>query len=92
MIIFFCWVAWLWLLILTFPDLFQRDASGRAKAAWDVFVIVLPFLGALRQLRPPGRHEQRRRRRGRDQAGQAAARQRCDHAAGFDQLKAKALA
>ena len=47
MIIFFCWIAWIWLLILIFSDLFRRDVSGWAKAAWVVFLIVLPFLGAL---------------------------------------------
>jgi general stress protein CsbA len=47
MIIFFCWVAWIWLLIMIFSDLFRRDLSGWAKAAWVVFLIVLPFLGAL---------------------------------------------
>jgi general stress protein CsbA len=47
MIIFFCWVAWIWILILIFSDLFRRDVSGWAKAAWVVFLIVLPFLGAL---------------------------------------------
>ncbi len=47
MIIFFCWVAWIWLLIMIFSDLFRRDESGWAKAAWVVFLIILPFLGAL---------------------------------------------
>ena len=47
MIIFFCWVAWIWLLILCFSDLFRRDISGWAKAAWVVFLIILPFLGVL---------------------------------------------
>ena len=47
MIIFFCWVAWIWLLILIFSDVFRRDISGWAKAAWIVFVLVLPFLGVL---------------------------------------------
>ena len=47
MIIFFCWVAWIWMLMLIFSDLFRRDVSGWAKAAWVVFLIVLPFLGAL---------------------------------------------
>jgi general stress protein CsbA len=47
MIIFFCWVAWIWMLILIFSDLFRRDLSGWAKAAWVIFLIVLPFLGAL---------------------------------------------
>jgi general stress protein CsbA len=47
MIIFFCWVAWIWMLILIFSDLFRRDMSGWGKAAWIVFLIVVPFLGAL---------------------------------------------
>jgi general stress protein CsbA len=46
MIIFFCWVAWIWMLILIFSDLFRRDTSGWAKAAWFIFLIVVPFLGA----------------------------------------------
>lgn len=31
MIIFFCWVAWIWLLIPIFSDLFRRDVSGWAR-------------------------------------------------------------
>jgi hypothetical protein len=48
MILFFCWVAWIWIVITVFVDLFRRhDISGWGKAAWIVFVIVLPFLGVL---------------------------------------------
>jgi putative oligomerization/nucleic acid binding protein/phospholipase D-like protein len=47
MIIFFCWVAWIWLLVLILSDVFRRDISGWAKAAWVVVLIVLPFLGTL---------------------------------------------
>ena len=48
MIIFFCWVAWIWVLIVIIGDLFRRhDASGWKKAAWLVFMIILPFLGVL---------------------------------------------
>jgi hypothetical protein len=48
MIIFFLWVAWIWILILILSDVFRRrDLSGCGKAAWTVFVIVLPFLGVL---------------------------------------------
>jgi len=47
MILFFCWVAWIWLLVVIVSDLFRRDVSGWAKAAWLVFLIVLPFLGVL---------------------------------------------
>ena len=47
MILFFCWVAWIWLLIVIISDLFRRDESGWMKALWLVFLIALPFLGAL---------------------------------------------
>jgi Phospholipase_D-nuclease N-terminal/Short C-terminal domain len=48
MIIFFCWVVWIWMMVIILSDVFRRrDISGWAKAAWTVFLIVLPFLGAL---------------------------------------------
>ena len=47
MIIFFCWVAWIWLLIVIFGDLFRRDMSGFGKAAWIAALIVFPFVGTL---------------------------------------------
>jgi hypothetical protein len=48
MIIFFCWVAWIWLLIVIFTDIFRRhDIGGWHKAIWIVFLIILPFLGVL---------------------------------------------
>jgi hypothetical protein len=48
MIIFFCWVIWIWIVITVLGDLFRRhDIGGWGKAAWVVFVIVLPFLGVL---------------------------------------------
>jgi hypothetical protein len=48
MIIFFCWVVWIWMMIAILSDVFRRsDLSGGAKAAWTVFLIVLPFIGAL---------------------------------------------
>ena len=44
----FLFVIWFWLLITIFADIFRRhDISGLAKAAWIIFVIVLPFLGIL---------------------------------------------
>ena len=46
MIIFFLWILWIWLLFTVFADIFRRhDLSGWGKAAWIVFVILLPFLG-----------------------------------------------
>ena len=48
MIIFFAWVVWIWMMITILGDVFRRrDLSGWGKAAWTVFLIVLPFLGAL---------------------------------------------
>jgi Phospholipase_D-nuclease N-terminal/Short C-terminal domain len=48
MILFFAWVAWIWIAITVFVDLFRReDIGGWGKAAWVVAVIVLPFLGVL---------------------------------------------
>ena len=48
MIVFFAWVIWIWIAITVLIDLFRRhDIGGWHKAAWVVFVIVLPFLGVL---------------------------------------------
>ena len=48
MLVFFAWVIWFWLLITVFGDVFRRtDLSGWGKAAWIVFVIVLPYIGVL---------------------------------------------
>ena len=47
-LIFFAWVVWIWIAVTVLVDVFRRrDLSGFAKAAWVVFVIVLPFLGVL---------------------------------------------
>ena len=63
MIIFFCWVAWIWILILIFSDLFRRDISGWGKAAWVVALIILPFLGSLIYLIAEGKSMTERRMR-----------------------------
>jgi hypothetical protein len=48
MIIFFTWVVWIWMMIIILSDVFRRrDLSGWGKAAWTIFLIILPFLGAL---------------------------------------------
>ena len=48
MVLFFAWVAWIWIAITIFSDVFRRhDIGGWTKAAWVAFVIVTPFLGAL---------------------------------------------
>jgi hypothetical protein len=51
MILFFAWVIWIWMMIAILSDVFRRhDLSGLGKAAWTVFLIVLPFVGALTYL------------------------------------------
>ncbi|MEV4147760.1 PLDc N-terminal domain-containing protein [Amycolatopsis sp. NPDC049691] len=63
MLVFFCWIAWFWLLFVAFGDLFRRaDLSGWAKAGWTVLLIVLPFLGVLLYLITQGRHIVERQR------------------------------
>ncbi len=48
MVLFFAWIAWIWIAITIFTDIFRRhDIGGWHKAAWIVFVILLPFLGIL---------------------------------------------
>jgi uncharacterized membrane protein YcjF (UPF0283 family) len=48
MLIFFCFVIWIWTVFACIGDLFRRqDVSGWGKAAWLVFMIVAPFLGVL---------------------------------------------
>ncbi|MEU5262282.1 SHOCT domain-containing protein [Amycolatopsis sp. NPDC021455] len=74
MLVFFCWIAWFWLLFLAFGDLYRRsDVSGWAKAGWTVLVIVLPLLGVLLYFGTQGRHLVERER-----AREAAARHRFD--------------
>ncbi|MGW1893193.1 SHOCT domain-containing protein [Streptomyces sp. NPDC002004] len=44
----FLWVLWIFLLFRIVFDIFRDDSmSGWAKAAWLLFVILLPFLGVL---------------------------------------------
>jgi hypothetical protein len=50
-LIFFAWIAWIWMLVVILTDVFRRrDIGGWAKAAWCVFLIVLPFFGVLTYL------------------------------------------
>ncbi|MFH9619286.1 SHOCT domain-containing protein [Streptomyces pratensis] len=42
----FLWVLWFFLLFKVVTDIFQdHSLSGWAKAAWVIFVIVLPYVG-----------------------------------------------
>jgi hypothetical protein len=72
MILFFAWVAWIWIVITVFIDLFRRDdIGGWGKAGWVVFVIVLPFLGVLVYL--IAQHEGMRERSVREARSEQAA-------------------
>lgn len=52
---FFAWFFWfylavtcIWIFITVFIDLFRDDSlSGVAKAVWVLFLVFLPFLGAV---------------------------------------------
>ena len=48
MLWFFLLIAWIWLLISIITDIFRSDdLSGWTKALWTLFVIIVPWLGAL---------------------------------------------
>jgi hypothetical protein len=43
---FFLFFIWIWLLFMVFADIFRdHTMSGWGKAAWVIFVIIVPFLG-----------------------------------------------
>ena len=82
MIVFFAWVIWFWILITILADLFSRhDISGWGKAAWTIFVIILPFLGVLIYLITQGKHMAERRNKA-IEANEAAVDQRIRSVAG----------
>jgi predicted PurR-regulated permease PerM len=50
-LIVFAWVIFIWIAVTVFVDLFRRrDISGWAKAAWVIFVVVIPWVGVLAYL------------------------------------------
>ena len=62
MLIFFFWVMWFWCLIIVLSDVFSRhDMSGWGKAAWTLFVIIIPLLGVLAYLIADGKGMAERR-------------------------------
>ena len=47
-LIVFAWLIFIWIAITVLIDVFRRhDISGWAKAAWVVFVVILPWIGVL---------------------------------------------
>jgi hypothetical protein len=50
-LIVFAWFLFIWIAVVVFGDLFRRrDISGWGKAAWVVFIVILPWIGALAYL------------------------------------------
>ena len=55
--------AWIWLLVMIVGDLFRdHELSGWAKAAWVLFLVIVPWLGALVYLIARGRSMNERAR------------------------------
>jgi predicted PurR-regulated permease PerM len=47
-LIIFAWLIFIWIAITVLIDVFRRhDISGWAKAAWVIFVVILPWIGVL---------------------------------------------
>jgi hypothetical protein len=47
-LIIFAWILFIWVAIVVFGDLFRRrDVSGWGKAAWVIFIVLLPWIGVL---------------------------------------------
>jgi Short C-terminal domain/Phospholipase_D-nuclease N-terminal len=50
-LIIFAWVIFIWIAITVLIDVFRRnDISGWGKAAWVIFVVILPWIGVLAYL------------------------------------------
>jgi uncharacterized membrane protein len=48
MVVMFFWVMAIWLFIALISDVIRRDdITGAKKAIWMVFMVLLPFIGAL---------------------------------------------
>jgi Short C-terminal domain/Phospholipase_D-nuclease N-terminal len=61
---FFLWVLWFWLLFVVITDIFRSDdLNGWAKAAWTIFVIIIPLIGILTYLIVRGHSMQDRQAR-----------------------------
>ena len=72
MLWFFLFVAWIWLLIIVFGDIFRsHDLSGWGKALWAIFVVLVPWLGVLVYLIARGGKMQDRAARQAQQQDQA---------------------
>jgi hypothetical protein len=65
MLVFFLWVMWFWTLFIVLSDVFSRtDIGGWAKAAWTLFLLIIPIVGVLVYLIAEGKEMAERRAQG----------------------------
>jgi signal transduction histidine kinase len=57
----FIWILWIFLLIRILMDIFRSDdLGGWGKAAWVIFIILIPFIGVLVYIIARGHSMQKR--------------------------------
>ena len=62
MLWFFLFIAWIWLVVSVFIDIFRSDdLSGWGKAGWSIVVLAVPLIGVLIYLIVRGDKMQQRR-------------------------------
>jgi hypothetical protein len=50
-------LIWIWMIIAIMTDIFRdRDLSGMQKAMWTLFIVIIPWLGALVYIFARGDH------------------------------------
>jgi type VI protein secretion system component VasK len=82
MLWFFLWILWIWLVVWILMDVFRSDdMGGWAKAAWTIFIIIIPLFGVLVYLIVRG-HSMRDRQMREAQAANQAFDARIREAAG----------
>ena len=90
MLVFFLWIMWFFLLFRVIGDIFRSDdLSGWGKAAWLIFVLVVPFLGVFVYVIARGDAMGRRdvaRAQAQDQAFQSYVRDAAGTGGSVDQL------
>ena len=89
-LVFFLWIMWFFLLFKVIGDIFRSDdLGGWAKAAWLIFVLVVPFLGVfvyvIARGDDMGRHDVARAQ-AQDQAFQSYVRDAAGSGGSVDQL------
>jgi predicted membrane channel-forming protein YqfA (hemolysin III family) len=56
MLWFFAFILWIWIVIMIVVDIFRSsDIGGVAKAAWLLFVVLVPLLGVVVYVAARGR-------------------------------------